>query len=234
MIKFTKVSSEIDILSQHIDFKDKTVVDIGCGTGKISRFLAAKAKLVIGIDTPELICKAVSTEIPENVVFREGLAQNLPLDNCSADILIFFASFHHIPEEKMSAAIKECTRVLKKNGVVCFIEPYAMEGTYYDLTRLLEDEAEIQKTAWQKIAEAGKTQFIQMHESFYYLERSLDYFINQINVYVPDEQKRNEILIKAGELAEEKNIKTGNTVYKSLCRENILMQRDNKITTQNN
>lgn len=228
MIKFTKVDSEIDILSEHIDFKDKTVVDIGCGTGKISRFLAAKAKFVIGIDTPELICKAADSEIPENVIFKEGLAQNLPIENCSADVLIFFASFHHIPEEKMSAALKEGTRVLKKDGIVCFIEPYAMEGTYYDLTRLLEDEAAIQKIALQKITEAGKTGFVQMHESFYFLERSLDYFINQINVYVPDEQKRNEILIKAKELAEEKFIKTGSPIYKSLCRENILMLRDDK------
>lgn len=228
MIKFTKVDSEIEILQQHIDFKNKTVVDIGCGTGKISRFLAAKAKFVIGVDTPELICKAADSEIPANLIFKEGLAQNLPLDDNSADVLIFFASFHHIPEDKMPQAIKECARVLKKNGIVCFIEPYAMEGTYYDLTRLLEDEAAIQKIAWQKIIDAGKNGFIPLYESFYFLERSLDYFINQINVYVPDEQKRNEILIKAKELAEEKLIKTGSPVYKSLCRENILMLRDDK------
>ncbi len=226
MPEFIKVGSEIEILDKHINFENKIVVDVGCGTGKLTRFLAGKAERVIGIDKQELIEMAAGTEAPGNVVFMEGSAQKLPLDDGSADIIIFFASFHHIPAGEMSAAVSECFRVLKKEGLICFVEPYAMEGSYYELTRLLEDEAGIQKTAHAKIVEAGKNDFIQLHESFYYLERNIDHFLNQLNVYVSDENLRHDIAGKAALAATQRFHETGSHVYHSLCRENLLMRRN--------
>lgn len=226
MSKFIKVSSEIEILTRHIDYENKIVVDVGCGTGNLTRFLAGKAERVIGIDKPELIEKASGTDIPDNVVFLEGSAQKLPLHSNSADIIIFFASFHHIPANEMSHAVSECRRVLKKRGLVCFIEPYAKEGSYYELTRLLEDEADIQKTALAEISEAAKNDFVQLNESFYYLERNLDHFLNQLNVFVADEKIRRDVAGKAEQVAAQRIQETGSAVFQSLCRANILMGRN--------
>lgn len=225
MSKFIKTDSEADILLQYINYQNKTVIDVGCGAGSITRFLATQAEYVIGIDKPELIEKAVSTPVPGNVLFREGYAQKLPLEDGSADIMVFFASFHHVPVKEMQDAVDECYRVLKKDGLVCFIEPYAREGSYYDLTRLLEDEAAVQKAAYEMILEAAATRFVQLHESYYYLERSPEHFINQLGIFVADQNLRREIAGKAGAAAAEKRRKTGENVYHSLCRANILKKQ---------
>jgi len=48
------------ILSNEAVFKDKVVLDIGCGTGILSMFAAkAGAKLVIGVDQSDIIYNAI-------------------------------------------------------------------------------------------------------------------------------------------------------------------------------
>lgn len=48
------------ILGNEAVFKDKVVLDIGCGTGILSMFAAkAGAKLVIGVDQSDIIYNAI-------------------------------------------------------------------------------------------------------------------------------------------------------------------------------
>ena len=48
------------ILNNEAVFKDKVVLDIGCGTGILSMFAAkAGAKLVIGVDQSDIIYNAI-------------------------------------------------------------------------------------------------------------------------------------------------------------------------------
>ena len=48
---------------------------------------------------------------------------------------MFPLSFHHIPIDKMHAAIDEATRVLKEGGYIIFIEP-TYEGTFIEAEML--------------------------------------------------------------------------------------------------
>jgi SAM-dependent methyltransferase len=49
------------------------ILDLGCGTGEHSRFLAAQGFDVVGIDaSPTMIAKATDTPVPENLRFVEG------------------------------------------------------------------------------------------------------------------------------------------------------------------
>lgn len=51
-------------------FKDKVVLDIGCGTGILSLFAAAAgAKMVIGIDQSNIVYKAMDIIRWENWVY---------------------------------------------------------------------------------------------------------------------------------------------------------------------
>lgn len=221
MENFIKVNSDLEILEQNISFENKTIIDAGCGTGKLVRVLAPKVYKAIGFDKPELLKKATETEYPGNVEFVSGLAQKMPVENSSADVVLFFASFHHIPENEMSDGISEIGRVLKPGGTLCFLEPVARDGSYYDITRLVEDEKEIQQKAYKMIKSVDASIFAEQEEKFYYLERSFQDYKNLLSVYVPDEQLRNNIIEKAEQVIKSKGENPDEIRFKSLCRLNV-------------
>jgi arsenite methyltransferase len=97
------------------------VVDVGCGAG-IDSLIAAKKigpdGRVIGVDmTPYMLEKArraaVEAEL-ENVEFKEGYAEALPVEDGWADVVISNGVLNLMPDK--SAALEEMSRVLKPGG----------------------------------------------------------------------------------------------------------------------
>jgi arsenite methyltransferase len=97
------------------------VVDVGCGAG-IDSLIAAKKVgpegRVIGVDmTPSMLEKARDAAKEtglENVEFREGYAEELPVDDGWADVVISNGVLNLMPDK--AAALEEMSRVLKPNG----------------------------------------------------------------------------------------------------------------------
>ena len=97
------------------------VVDVGCGAG-IDSLIAAKKVgpegRVIGVDmTPYMLEKArhAANETGlENVEFREGYAEALPVEDGWADVVISNGVLNLMPDK--AAALEEMSRVLKLNG----------------------------------------------------------------------------------------------------------------------
>ena len=97
------------------------VVDVGCGAG-IDSLIAAKKVgpdgRVIGVDmTPSMLEKARHAAHEaglENVVFREGYAESLPVDEGWADVLISNGVLNPMPDK--DTALQEMCRVLKSGG----------------------------------------------------------------------------------------------------------------------
>ncbi|NJO90879.1 MAG: class I SAM-dependent methyltransferase [Chloroflexia bacterium] len=155
-----KINSDSDILKEIIEFYGKTVVDVGCGTGDLVRWIANENATVIGIDTPEMIEKAQNYPKVNNEKYSIGKGEELPVDENFADVMTFMASFHHIPYDLMFRALDECYRVLKPKGVVILVEPVAEKDSYYEIIKLAEDEADIQNKAYQVLKNSEKAQLI--------------------------------------------------------------------------
>jgi arsenite methyltransferase len=97
------------------------VVDVGSGTGSDS-FIAANAVgpegNVVGVDmTPAMLerSRASSWEL-DNVEFREGVAEELPVADGWADVVISNGVINLVPNKL--AAYSEIARVLKPGGRV--------------------------------------------------------------------------------------------------------------------
>ena len=97
------------------------VVDIGCGAGidsLIAAEMAGPAGKVIGVDmTPAMLKKARNAAAEanvENVTFRKGYGEDLPVDDAWADVVISNGVLNLMPDKP--AALKEMSRVIKPDG----------------------------------------------------------------------------------------------------------------------
>jgi arsenite methyltransferase len=103
------------------------VVDVGSGAG-FDSLLAAKATgpsgQVIGVDmTPEMLAKSTDTARRlgfVNVEFREGLAEELPVEDDWADVVISNGVFNLCPDKQV--VFEEVIRVLRPGGTLQFAD----------------------------------------------------------------------------------------------------------------
>ena len=98
--------------------QDKDVLDVGCGTGAVSRRLVSRGARVWGVDySPGMLAAAreISQE-NKGLTFVEGSACSLPFEDNRFDCVTSAFSFHHFPDAM--EALKEMRRVLKPGGEV--------------------------------------------------------------------------------------------------------------------
>ena len=100
------------LLNQHVPNKNLFILDIGCGTGGLTKFLTHYGK-VIGLEKNKY---AVNLAKKRGLKIINGDAQKLPFKRNSFSLVTLFDVLYHknIKDEKM--VIKEVNRVLKNNG----------------------------------------------------------------------------------------------------------------------
>ena len=103
------------------------VVDVGSGAG-FDTFIAARqvgpAGSVVGVDmTDEMLVKARANAAAlqlTNVEFRDGLAEDLPVDDGWADVVISNGVINLCPDKR--AVFGEVRRVLRPGGLLQFAD----------------------------------------------------------------------------------------------------------------
>lgn len=113
-----RYSSYCKFIAENTDLKSSKVLDVGCGNGWSSFFIAENAKEVIGLDL-----HADKYECPkrDNLSFIKGSAIRLPFKQETFDLVCVNECLEHItnPEE----ALKEFNRVLKPKGIIVIVGP---------------------------------------------------------------------------------------------------------------
>jgi ubiquinone/menaquinone biosynthesis C-methylase UbiE len=93
----------------------QTVLDVGTGTGVFAEQFAARGMQVAGLDVNPEMLLAAQHYVP-NGTFREGIAENLPFENGSFD-LIFMGLVLHETDDTLTA-LKETHRVALKRVAI--------------------------------------------------------------------------------------------------------------------
>jgi SAM-dependent methyltransferase len=145
-----------DVLDELLPAGAPVVVDVGCGDGSLVRHLARRGARAVGVEVgEEPLRRAREHERAGGERYEQGVAQALPLDDASADAVVFANSLHHVPTDALDAALAEAARVLKPGGLLYVQEPVA-DGPYFELLRPVDDETEVRAAAHAAIGRAGR------------------------------------------------------------------------------
>jgi SAM-dependent methyltransferase len=148
------VRRTVDVLEELVPLEGRTVVDVGCGIGALVRTLTRKGAHAIGVEVQTAqLERARAAEPAGDEEYLEGVGEDLPLADASADAVVFFQSLHHVPAAHMRDALAEAARVVRPDGLVLVAEPIA-EGAFFELVRPLDDETEVRRLAYEALRAA--------------------------------------------------------------------------------
>ncbi len=126
-----KYFRERDVLSPHIaqvikifikNNNLKNVLDVGCGTGRLVKFLNQAGFAATGCDSQKKALK-IAKKINNSKVIIEASATKLPFGNNSFDLVTAISVIEHLTRDEVSQFIAEAARVLKTGGFIFLITP---------------------------------------------------------------------------------------------------------------
>jgi ubiquinone/menaquinone biosynthesis C-methylase UbiE len=94
-----------------------TVLDLGAGTGKLTRALVARDLEVIAVEPLDEMRATLERSLP-SVRALKGTAESIPLPDQSVDVITVAQAWHWVDVERATA---EAARVLKPNGTLSLI-----------------------------------------------------------------------------------------------------------------
>jgi ubiquinone/menaquinone biosynthesis C-methylase UbiE len=103
----------------------KTVLDLGAGTGKLTRALAARGLDVIAVDPSPKMLAQLSNSLPGAVV-HEGTAEDIPIADASVDAVFAAQAWHWVDQD---VALPSVARVLKPGGTLGLVWNIRDEST---------------------------------------------------------------------------------------------------------
>lgn len=129
----------------HIELPENgTVLDAGCGSGLLSRYLATRfpAATISGVDSSsDRIEKAkIAAQSFGRIDFQCADLRNLPFADASFDYIFCRYVIHHMPNAEVDRmkVMREFYRCLKFGGKVVFVEPDSMFYNLFPQTPSIE------------------------------------------------------------------------------------------------
>jgi len=104
-----------DILNEKIINKSTYALDIGCGTGRWTKYLSDKLGFIEALDPSDAVFAAdeLLKDI-KNVRITKASVETIPFDDETFDFAMSIGVLHHIPDTQKAMA--DCVKKLKKGG----------------------------------------------------------------------------------------------------------------------
>src|SRR5205085_229663 len=112
---------------------EKAALDVGCGSGRWSRWLTQQGARVIGVDATEAMLQAARAAAP-GIDFRHMSATALEFPAASFDLAVCITVIQHLQPAEQLLAIAEICRVVRPGGhlvVLDLIDPHDKGAVVY-------------------------------------------------------------------------------------------------------
>ncbi|MEO1090078.1 MAG: class I SAM-dependent methyltransferase [Pseudomonadota bacterium] len=137
-----------DVIAENLPLDGAIIVDVGCGSGGLARWLARQCRLVVGVDPQPGPLSVARRNSDGHVRVVAATAEALPLATGSVDVAIVFNSLHHFANP--ATGLEEAARVVKPKGNLLVAEPLAA-GAYFELMQPIDDETAIRARALEAV-----------------------------------------------------------------------------------
>ncbi len=174
--------------------EDKSILDLGCGTGRNANYLAEKGNSVIGLEISKTaldIAKDRAKELGLSVDYRSSdIGYPYKIDDISIDIVLDITSSNSLNEVGREIYLTETNRVLK-NGGYFFVRALAKDGNQ-NVKNLLkqnpgrEYDTYIIKEIGLKERVFSRDDFIKMYSQYFnilHLEKKTGYTTFNDRIY---------------------------------------------------
>lgn len=167
----------------------KTVLDIASGEGYGSNLLCKSAKFVYGVDIDEMTVREAQQKYQaENLEYRVGSTDAIPLESGTVDVVISFETIeHHDKHEEMLLEIK---RILKPDGVLIISTP---DKYFYSDKRNFKNKFHIK--------ELYKNEFVELISSYFKENQVLNQIFSHGNSMIIDDQKALDLELVTGDFS---------------------------------
>jgi SAM-dependent methyltransferase len=104
----------------------RTVVEVGCGTGRLAALLADRGAVVVGVDADPAMLAVAATRAPRRLLCAD--AGRLPLSDAGVDAAVAVATLEFTADPALVLA--EMARVTRPGGrlVVAVLNPHSLWG----------------------------------------------------------------------------------------------------------
>lgn len=173
----------MNVVSSHVKGQQiRTILDLGCGTGRFSEVLAVRFDAeVIGIEPSKKMLEQARSKVSDaRIRYELGHGESIPLPADSVDLIFMSMVFHHFADPKLAAS--ECRRVLRTGGTVFLragtcerIASYPYVDFFPESVRILEEclstsafvSEVFEEAGFQTVAEEVVTQEIAPNHTAY-------------------------------------------------------------------
>ncbi|MEZ8144225.1 malonyl-[acyl-carrier protein] O-methyltransferase BioC [Enterovibrio norvegicus FF-33] len=125
-----------ELMSLLPDWQEKTVLDLGCGTGYFSEQIAKHGAQVIALDLSEQMLEHARARCGDALQYVSGDAESLPFADNSVDVVFTSLALQWCND--LSVPLQEMKRVVRPGGTILFST--LLDGSLYEL-----------KQAWSQV-----------------------------------------------------------------------------------
>lgn len=122
--KFDKFSEEelevagsqyFDIISKQMLNTSHRVLDVGCGTGRWSYYVASRCGTIEAVDPSKAVLAAKKLTLKKgNINITQAGVDAIPFEKASFDFVFSLGVLHHVPDTR--SAVHKCVEMVKPGG----------------------------------------------------------------------------------------------------------------------